>query len=190
MNGGRAMAPVLAAIGLVALAAPAHAHRLDEYLQATVIDVTRQHITLAVRLTPGIEVAPNVIHQIDTNGDGVLSPREQQDYAGQVARELSFSLNGHQVALKVGEAAFPSVAAMRAGDGVITLRFDIGVALGPGPYRLACTSHAMGHDRVYLVNTLLPHDPDIHAGRQWRSADQSSYRLDFTVDRHASGPVP
>lgn len=171
----------LCALG--AATAPAHAHRLDEYLQATVIDITRQHIALTLRLTPGVEVAPGVIRQIDGNGDGTLSPAGQQGYAATLTRGLSLALNGHALKLRVVTADFPAPAAMRAGEGVITLRLDAAVALPPGAYHLAYANHNAGADVVYLVNALLPHDPGLHVAGQQRAPDQSSYGLDFTIGR-------
>ncbi|WP_246375969.1 hypothetical protein [Gluconacetobacter takamatsuzukensis] len=166
---------------LAAIGAPAQAHRLDEYLQATTIDLARDGITLRLRLTPGVDVAARVIGQIDRNGDGVLSAQEQQNYAEQVARTLSLSLNGTSIALHPDAGAFPTVAAMRGGAGTIDLAFDVRTRLENGAYRLAYSNGASGPDTVWLANCLLPRDSSIHVTQQHRSADQSSYRLDFVV---------
>ncbi|GBQ57388.1 hypothetical protein [Komagataeibacter swingsii] len=174
-------AMLLAAAMLAATCGPAGAHRLDEYLQATVIDVTRQHIAVTLRLTPGVDVASTVIHQIDSNGDGILSPQEQQAYVARVRQGVSFSINGKPVSLNSVASVFPSVTALRTGSGVISLHFRIMTSLAPGSYRLAYANRGMGPDTVYLVNGLLPHDPAIHVERQERSVNQSTYALDFTV---------
>ncbi|KON66163.1 hypothetical protein KOEU_01360 [Komagataeibacter europaeus] len=171
----------LATVGLATGGSPAHAHRLDEYLQATVIDVTRQHIAVTLQLTPGVDVASGVIHQIDGNGDGILSPQEQQAYVARVRQGLSVAINGNPAVLTTAGAAFPSVATLRTGSGVISLRFHITTRLTPDTYRLTYANHGMGTDTVYLVNGLLPHDPAIHVERQQRSVNQSTYELDFTV---------
>ena len=168
---------------LMATAAPARAHRLDEYLQATVVDVSRQHITLTLRLTPGVEVAPGVIRQIGGNGDSAPSAAAWQGYGATITRGLSLALNGRALPLRVVATAFPAPAAMRAGNGVMTLRLEAAVALAPGVYHLAYANHNAGPDTVYLVNALLPRDPALHAIRQQRTPDQSSYQLDFTLDR-------
>ena len=179
----RGLSIMLALCALGAGTPPAQAHRLDEYLQATVIDLTRHDIAVTLRLTPGVDVAPGVIRQIDGNGDGVLSPAEQQAYGRKVAGGVSLSLGGRALPLKVAAVAFPALSAMRTGDGVITLRLDAPVGLAPGAYHLAYASHGAGPDTVYLVNTLLPHDPGLRVTGQQRSPDQSSYQLDFTVER-------
>ncbi|MBE7619475.1 hypothetical protein GL297_07515 [Komagataeibacter sp. FXV2] len=169
-------------VAMMSVMGVAQAHRLDEYLQATMIDLHRQHIDISLRLTPGREVAAAVIRQIDSNGDGILSPDEQYAYAGRIARGLKLSLNGHSLPLRTGNAVFPSVAAMRTGDGVIGLHYEATVALAPGAYHLAYANQGQGPDAVYLVNALMPDDPAIHTGGQQRSAEQSSYALDFIVD--------
>ncbi|WP_395369496.1 hypothetical protein [Komagataeibacter diospyri] len=177
-----AMTMLLAAAGLATTCSPAGAHRLDEYLQATVIDITRQDIAVTLRLTPGADVAYGVIHQIDSNGDGILSPQEQQAYGAWIRQGLSFSINGNPVSLTTGGAAFPSVTTLRTGSGVISLCFHITTSLTPGSYRLVYTNHGSDPDMVYLVNGLLPHDRAIHIQRQQRSVNQSTYELDFTVE--------
>ncbi|MBL7233213.1 hypothetical protein [Komagataeibacter oboediens] len=170
-----------AAAALLVAHAPAHAHRLDEYLQATVIDVTRRHVAITVDLTPGVDIAPGVIRAIDRNEDGVLSQQEWQAYATHVAQGLSLSLDGTPLPLVSVTTAFPPVAAMRAGSGTIRLHLGATVALTPGAHRLAYTNHGTGPDTVYLVNALLPRDPTIHAQHQQRTTSQTSYELDFTV---------
>lgn len=177
----RVAVPVMAAMLLLSVTGMAQAHRLDEYLQATMIGITRQRVAVTLRLTPGRGVAPAVIHQIDSNGDGTVSPDEQHAYATRMARGLEISLNGHALSLRQGEAVFPSIAAMQAGSGVIVLQYEATVALTPGLYHLAYVNHASGPDVVYLVNTLMPDDPAIHPRQQHRSVDQSSYGLEFSV---------
>ncbi|MFT8711388.1 hypothetical protein [Komagataeibacter rhaeticus] len=181
----RGLSIMLALCGLGAGTPSAQAHRLDEYLQATVIDLTRHEVAVTLRLTPGVDVAPGVIRQIDGNGDGAISPAEQRAYGRAVAGGLSLSLDGRALPLRVRTLAFPSIAAMRAGDGMITLRLAAAVnpAPAPGAHHLVYASHGAGPDAVYLVNALLPRDPGLRVTGQQRSADQSSCQLDFTVDR-------
>ena len=47
------------------------AHRLDEYLQATLIAVEKDRVEVSLRLIPGVAVSSAVIASIDTNGDGL-----------------------------------------------------------------------------------------------------------------------
>ncbi|MCP1244091.1 EF-hand domain-containing protein [Acetobacter lambici] len=160
---------------------PASAHRLDEYLQATTVDLAREGVTLRLRLTPGVDVAGRVIPQIDRNGDGVISAEEQQAYAGRIAQSLSVTLNGKSVSLRAESGSFPTRSAIKGGEGVIALQFSVSGVLQKGTYHLAYTNHGAGPDTVYLVNCLQPQDQGVQVQGQKRSTDQASYQLDFTV---------
>ncbi|RBM07454.1 hypothetical protein [Novacetimonas cocois] len=161
--------------------ASAMAHRLDEYLHATTFDLTRTHILLHLRLTPGMDVADRIIRQMDRNSDGRLSPVEQRAYVSQIMQGLSLSLNGRAARLRMETFTFPTIAEMRAGTGVIDLRFGVKTDLQTGSYRLTYHDRGGGTGTVWLVNCLLPQDPTIHVTEQKRSEDQSSYMLDFSI---------
>lgn len=164
------------------LSGTAQAHRLDDYLQASTIMISRQDIALRLRLTPGVEVADPVIRQIDRNGDDILSSAEQAQYAASVGNALRLTLNGKPLTLRPDGRIFPSVQAMRAGTGAIELRFRAPVQLVADPYHLHYTSSVSGPDIVRLVNCLVPADPSLHVTGQNRSEDQSDYSLDFSAD--------
>lgn len=168
--------------GLTIFAFPAKAHRLDEYLQATVVSITRQHIDVILRLTPGKNEFPRILRQMDTNGDGSLSGQEQYKYAQSVADRLSFSLDHIRIPLKLEEYAFPPIADLQAGSGVIRLYFKVSLDIKLGLHQLRYANQGVGPDIVYSVNGLLPHDPAVHVLHQQRSFNQSVYELDFTVD--------
>ena len=51
---------------VITLALPAQAHRLDEYLQATRIDISSNRVDLEMDLTPGVDVASVVLPLMDT----------------------------------------------------------------------------------------------------------------------------
>lgn len=173
---------LLAAIVLMTSFSLASAHRLDEYLQATTIDLAQDLLTLRLRLTPGVDVAERVLKQIDQNGDGILTPQEQHAYALQVARGLTFSLNGKTLPLRLAVSTFPAIAELKAGTGVISLQFNLRTFLKRGSYHLAYLNRGSGPDTVWLVNCLVPHDPSLHILGQKRSVDQASYALDFLID--------
>jgi hypothetical protein len=61
---------VLLALSLIGGAA---AHRLDEYLQATLIGVTRDGIDVEIQLTPGVAMLPVLMAVIDQDRDGRIS---------------------------------------------------------------------------------------------------------------------
>ena len=55
---------------------PASAHRLDEYLQGTIISVEKDRLEAEVTLTPGVIVFPLLIADIDTDSSGTISEAE------------------------------------------------------------------------------------------------------------------
>ena len=59
------------------LAVTACAHRLDEYLQATLLAPDRDGVGVELRLTPGVAVLPQVLPLIDRNSDGRISAEEE-----------------------------------------------------------------------------------------------------------------
>ena len=68
MNGAAAAAAAL----ILSLGAPAHSHRLDEYLQAAVISLERNRVQVELRLTPGVAILPVFLAATDRDSDGVI----------------------------------------------------------------------------------------------------------------------
>ncbi|MGD7070448.1 hypothetical protein [Acetobacter sp. AAB5] len=169
--------------GLTASVASAWAHRLDEYLQATLIDVSRQEIDVVLRLTPGVDLASQVLRQIDADGDGSFSAQEQQQYAQHVVSRLSLMLDHAFLPIKLKNYVFPSALELRTGNGTIRLQLRARAILAPGKHQLRYNNQGAGPDTVYLVNVLLPHDSSVHIQSQKRSSNQAVYDLDFTVDQ-------
>src|SRR3974377_855891 len=87
----------LAAALLLAALPPAHAHRLDEYLQATIVSIERNSLQAEMTLTPGGAVFPIVPADLDTNSGGVVSESGQRAYARRVLRDLSLTIDGNPV---------------------------------------------------------------------------------------------
>jgi hypothetical protein len=109
----------LLALSLVGSAA---AHRLDEYLQATLIGVTPAGIDVEIHLTPGVAMLPVLMAVIDQDGDGRISPEEERAYAGRVAREVELRVDGVAAPLWLTESNFPTLEAMREGLGTIRMK--------------------------------------------------------------------
>src|ERR1700755_1751481 len=101
-------AAIVAALAFV-LAAPrrAEAHRLDEYLQQTLLELKPDRVIAHVSLTPGVEVAAEVLTTIDTNHDGVVSDIEQSTYADAVQRDLTLRLGTATLPLRRVEMSYP-----------------------------------------------------------------------------------
>jgi HupE / UreJ protein len=160
-------------------ATTAFAHRLDEYLQATTFAVEGNQVAVQMRLTPGVEVLGQVLAAIDTNVDGVISEAEQQGYAQRVRRDLSLTIDDHPLQLRLVSFTFPKLEEMKEGLGDILLDFEADVPHGDTNRRLTFENHHQSAISVYLVNCLLPSDPNIRVTAQDRNCDQSFYQLNY-----------
>jgi hypothetical protein len=177
------------AISILLLIGPsAVAHRLDEYLQATLISVDQDRIQAQIRLTPGVVVLPIVLSAIDTNADGVISPAEQTTYAEQVLRDLSLALDGHRLGLRLVSSRFPTVEEMKDGLGEIQLEFEANAPPGGPRRRLVFENHHRSQVAAYLVNSLVPR-PEIRIEAQNRNYQQSFYQLDYQQACGRPGPL-
>ena len=180
----------IAALMFLFFSGVASAHRLDEYLQATLISVEKDHVEVSMRLIPGIAVSSAVIASIDTNGDGVLSPQERWDYAQRVLSELALSIDGKKLEPKLKSADFPQIQEMRDGLGEIHIEYTAKLP-GGGPNRkLILENNDQRQRAVYLVNALAPSDPGISIVAQKRNQVQSTYELDYTQAGGPSGSAP
>ena len=166
------MKPGLAAAAAVLLAAatPISPHRLDEYLQATLIAVEKNRVAVQVRLTPGVAVLPFVLAGIDTNADGAISESEQRVYAQRVVRDLSVTGDGDRLRPSLVSMKFPAIGEMKDGIGEIQLEFSADLSRNGAHRRLVFENHHQSRIAAYLVNCLVPRDPDIRLIAQNRSA--------------------
>lgn len=183
----------LAILGVVLLlwaGTPAFAHRLDEYLQATTIALAKDHVAVRVCLTPGVAVFPQVLDGIDTDGDGVISPAEQRAYARRVLRDLSLTIDGSPLELRLTSSTFAKLDEMKEGVGDIVLEFDAALPPGGPDRRLTFENRHQSRIAAYLVNCLLPDDPAIRVTAQRRNYEQSFYTLDYVqAGRRSRAPA-
>jgi hydrogenase/urease accessory protein HupE len=171
------------AVVFVWVATQTFAHRLDEYLQATTFAVEEGRAAVQMRLTPGVQVLGNVLAAIDSNGDGALSAAEELGYADRVRRDLSLTVDGRRLRLRLVSAWFPRLEEMKQGLGDILLNFEADVPPGGPSRRLIFENHHESAISVYLVNCLVPDDPTIRVSAQSRNYNQSFYQLDFMEAR-------
>jgi hypothetical protein len=166
---------------LILLVAPAAAHRLDEYLQASLISLSRARVHLQLDLTPGVAVLPQVLSAIDTDRDGTISETERNAYATQVLRDLSLVVDGEPARLQLVSSLFPKIEEMNEGLGVIRLELDAELppSRSGASRRISFENHHQDRISAYLVNSLVPRDPALRITAQSRDYRQSAYRVDF-----------
>jgi len=178
----------LAGALLLLTALPASAHQLDEYLQATTISLAKDRVRAELRLTPGVAVFPAVFASIDTSGDGALSPAEQEAYARRVLRDLSLTLDGERLPLRLASWKFAAKEELKAGRGDMEIDFTATVPRSGHDRSLVFENHHQNRIAAYLVNCLVPSDPDIQVTGQSRNYLQSVYHLDYA--QAGSGDAP
>ena len=172
-------APLAAAATILVAWTPGFAHRLDEYLQATTLSVEKNRVQGQIRLTPGIAVFPAVLAGIDTNADGVISESEEQVYAERVLGDVSLTIDGDSLKPRLLSASFPDIDELKEGRGEIQLEFDADMPRNGSDRRLIFENHHQYWIAAYLVNCLVPRDPNIRLVAQNRNYSQSSYQLDY-----------
>src|SRR5580693_3524195 len=110
---------IAACAAMVWLGTSASAHRLDEYLQATLLSVEKESVHGSMRLTPGVAVTPFVLAGVDANADGVISESERKAYAERLLRDVSLKIDGRELSPQLISVEFPGVEEMKQGLGEI-----------------------------------------------------------------------
>ena len=171
---------VVASAILLSVGRTAAAHRLDEYLQATLISIEEDRVQAQMRLTPGVAVASIVLATIDTNSDGAIAASEQRAYAQRVLHDLTVTADGEFLPLELLSVVFPVAGEMKEGLGEIQISFSAKLPHG-GPRRsLVFKNYHQPNIGTYLVNCLVPRDRNIQVVAQHRNEQQSVYELDYT----------
>jgi hypothetical protein len=175
------------AIGTIAPAASAH--RLDEYLQATLVGIAPDEIRLYVNLTPGVEVADRVVGEIDRDRHGVISAEDAAAYCHRVMHDLIAAVDDRPVELRLAKSNFPEPDELRGGSGVIQMEFVVmaGGAMAPGPHRFALENRHLPWVSVYLFNAAQARvGSEIEIVGQKRNDNQSVGEIEFGVRASAA----
>ena len=161
----------------------ASAHRLDEYLQATLIGVARDGIDVEIRLTPGVAMLPVWMAVVDQDRDGKISAEEERAYADRVAREVELRVDGAPAPLTLVESTFPGMEAMREGLGTIGIKLHA----RRGGHELRFENRHLPQVSVYLVNCLAAPADGLVVKRQKRDEAQRSIEFEYSF---GADPVP
>jgi hypothetical protein len=173
----------------VPFALPVKAHRLDEYLQATRIDLSSNRVDLEIALAPGVEVANVVLPLMDTNHDGNISTGEGDAYAKLVLKTVVLAVDQRRQEVKLGSVHYPPIREMKSGTGLIQLKASAEFApVIPGPHQLYFQNLHQTNLSVYLINAYVPKSPAIQITRQRRDARQTEIRIDYTFMNGVAAP--
>jgi nickel/cobalt transporter (NicO) family protein len=144
---------------LLALLAPplaALAHPLDVYLQATYITVAPTQIVVELDLSPGVLVAPQILPQLDPNGDQQISDAEGQAYVDAMLRQVVLQLDGKPLALAVTKVDMPPYLTIQAGYGTIRIFTLARPADGmTGTHQIAYQNNYAPKGAAYQVNAFV-----------------------------------
>jgi hypothetical protein len=170
-------------LGLVVLPSTVFAHRLDEYLQATLVTIERDEVRLQINLTPGVAVAQQVLALIDHDRDNQISINEATAYSELLKRDLILRLDRRKVSLRVTTANFPEPTELRTGSGIIQMEFSATIPpLAAGAHRLTLKNRHLPTLSVYLFNAAQPKSGSVQISMQKRNKNQSTGEIEFTVD--------
>lgn len=172
---------------LLGVGSPCFAHRLDEYLQVATISIAKDRVRTTMFLNPGVAVFRRVIALLDPNGDGIVSGAEQKAYAERVRHDLSLSVDGAPLKLRIVAYTFPKVEELKKGLGYIKVELDATVPSGRGNHRLFFENRHQKSFAAFMVNGLVPDDPNFRVTAQTRNFDQSRYVMDYAQAASSSG---
>lgn len=169
-------------LALLALPSLTFAHRLDEYLQATLVVIEPGGVRLKLNLTPGVAVADEVLAAIDRNHDGTISTNEAAAYGQSMTRDLVVRLDGQKVALKLATARTSAFTDLRTGWGIIEVEFCLVTApLAAGAHKVAFENRHLRAISVYLLNAALPKSDFVRITAQNRNENQSTGEIEFSI---------
>ena len=184
----RKFAVIIACCALI-FGETAFAHRIDEYLQATIFSLGENRVRASMRLIPGVLVAPSVIAGIDRNGDGAFSDDEERSYAQRVLNDLTITVDGKSVRPQLISSSFPEASQLRDGLGEIHIDYALDLPDGGQNRSLIVENHHQNNTSVYLMNVLVPGDSRIHLLEQKRNQKQSLYELDYQQLESDTAPL-
>jgi hypothetical protein len=161
--------------------ARASAHVLDEYLQATLVEIAPDAIHLQINLTPGVEVAQPIVTSMDLDQDGTISASEAAHHAEIFKHDLEAWLDDRKVDLTLVSSRFATPAELRSGWGRVELEFSVAIgALTAGEHKLVLENRHLPKVSVYLFNAEWPSSSEIKITRQNRNDNQSRGEIAFS----------
>jgi len=170
------------------LTVPVRAHVLDQYLQVAKIGLAQDAVRVELHLIAGVQVADRIFAMIDIDGDGRITPEEEQAYARSVVQDLALEVDGRRVPIALIRTQFPSRSEMNEGVGEITLDLTAQAALGiAGAHQVTFRNSHLPELGMYLANALVPDMNDIGITGQQRDALQRELRISLqtvTVNAH------
>jgi hypothetical protein len=130
-----AMAAAIAVAAMTLTPPAAHAHPLDEVVQAAYVTLAPGEVQLDLEIQPGSLVAAGVARAMDANGDGRISDGEARAYAARVLQASTLTLDGVPAPLRLLRVQTPSYANLARGD-ILHIFAVASTRMRPGPAAL------------------------------------------------------
>lgn len=177
-----AMTRILRYLLLLALPCTGFAHQLDEYIQATLVAIEPGDIRLQINLTPGVEIADQVLALIDRDHNGIISSDEAIAYADLLKQNLTVKLDGRSAKLELKKSNFPALSELRTGWGIIQVEYTLTPgSLSSGAHQLTLENRHLPAISAYLFNAAKPKSNLIHITTQKRNETQSDGEVGFEI---------
>lgn len=179
-------------IDLLAPPVAALAHPLDVYLQATYITVAPTTIVVELDLSPGVLVVPQMLPQIDSDGNQQISDAEGQTYVDTILQKIVLQVDGKPLSLAVTKIAMPAYLNFQSGYGTIRVFTSASLPDGmTGTHQIAYTNNFAPAGSAYQVNTFVEKGAAITLGKQNRDSIQQNLTVDYTISSASpTGAVP
>jgi len=174
------MKSALLGVTLLLAVMPVSAHRLDEYLQGSIVSIEKDRALVQMTLTPGVAILPYLLPYIDADQSGDVSRNEQRNYAERVVNDLSFQVDGRKVGARLASMCFPSMSEITAGRGEVQLELVIDLPRGGRERNIRLENHHLNQISAYQVNALVPQDRALRITSQDLNYTQSVYQLNYS----------
>jgi ABC-type nickel/cobalt efflux system permease component RcnA len=169
-------------LGLLAPPLAALAHPADVYLQATYITVAPAQLVVELDLSPGVLVAPQILPQLDTNGDQQIADSEGQAYVDAMLQNVALQVDGQPLALTVTKIDMPAYLTIQAGYGTIRIFTTAPLATGiTGTHLISYTNSYAPAGSAYQINAFVEKGAAITLGKQNRDSIQQSMTVDYAI---------
>ena len=146
------------------------------------VDVRAEGIVLELDLTPGANIAADVLAALDPDGDGTIDRSEADAYVTTVLRSLDVAVDGERLTVGLVNRTLPSVDDLRAGIGVIRLTATADAVQSRGRHRLRVANGYRNDVGVYLANALRPDPGPVTIASQSRDPRQQALTIDYLIE--------
>lgn len=178
---------LLLLVGLLAFPAVALAHPLDVYLQATYITVAPTQLVVELDLSPGVLVAPQILPQLDTDGDQQITDAEGQAYVDAMLPNVVLQVDGKALALTVTKIDMPPYLTIQAGYGTIRVFTTATLESGmTGAHQLYFKNNYAPKGSAYQVNAFVDKETPVTLDKQNRDSIQQSMKMNYVIGSAAT----